>query len=267
MGRWREITTKIPEIIALAETYNLPVDYLRYVATNYGKFFTYPHDDDKTSYTDMISNEMVLKWSVFEQLENIDPQDFAPETASLATFYHEMTHAYLDLREEEFVIGKLIEQAEKYYKPEKPPFGGTRSIYEEGRKPQEISRPYQVVQEAAGTYVGHRIAAYWEALQSLYWLQNNYEKGVNPLALGGSFSKIERTYNAEMGRTVFGYEEGLFSGQVPVTKPIYPRLRMFCDMTILEGKIPDKFSDLVRIGDSQNNRFKKLVEGITKTCQ
>ncbi len=249
----KDISTKIPPIINLAEKYNLPVEYLRYVVANYGRFYTLEKSEG-TSYTDTIFDEIHLEPGLVESLNNLDPSDFMPESDSLQTLYHEMTHAYIDLRENEWATKELIASAETYYEGAKLQNG------------EEVGRTYQVVQEAAGAYVGHRVATYWNALQGLHWLRNNYSKGIDPLKYGknsnGSLAEIEKTYNAEMSRIVYGYEQGLFSGQIPVKKPIFHRLKYFCDTVILENKIKAEFSELLKGGTIYTNKFKSLVDEI-----
>jgi hypothetical protein len=53
--------------------------------------------------------------------------------------------------------------------------------------------------------------------------------------------RIPGDYDRSMRDRVFGYEER-WGDQVETTKPISAAIKSFCDLEILEGKIPDAFS-------------------------
>lgn len=236
--RARNLRPHIPKVIELAEKYALPGGFLRYVLANYGNFYKFEGEGD--SYVDGLFNTVHLNTDDFSLLQNLSPEDFDQEGGALDTFYHEMSHAYIDLLGEDShsPIHKLIEDAEEYYDDAKLKNGET------------VTYEYRVIQEAAGMYVGHRVFTYWNALQALHWLRDFYAKGQDPRltipkSSWASLSAIEKTYNQQMGRRVFGYESGMFSGQVFVTKPIFPPLKAFCDAGILQYMFRDNFADQV----------------------
>jgi hypothetical protein len=222
------------DFIVRAEQYQLPVGFLRTISRS---SYTFSYGD--SAYVSPWTNRMVLELSTLELGRDMAPSLPMGEAPAVQTLYHESTHAWLDLQEDTPKVVKLVEEGETYYK-DAPLTGG-----------QKADDPERVFQEAMASYVGHRAATYWSALESLT-LAEDMAKEPEKLEpkKRAMLLKIVREararYGREMGLRVFGYQNtpGWFnfsSDQVETTKVISSAMKNFCDRELLEGMIPDQF--------------------------
>jgi hypothetical protein len=163
------------------------------------------------------------------------------EISGLGTIYHEATHAYLDLMEDDPRFAPVLQSAEAYYR--------TQGRLENGGA---VTDPAEVVQEAAAGYVGHRVVTWWQAFERLHWIAElDVEQRQNP-SINRMFTRIPEEYNRGMRQRVFGYESSLGAAltggdQVHTTTAMPDNLRELCDNEILEGRIHDRFEDDSRL--------------------
>ena len=223
--------------IANAEFYGLPVGMLKVVGAKYSFNGTANAGPLSGQHANTWTNSMYLDNSTYVSLADLDVELPMGEATSLQTAYHESTHAFFDLKENEAPFRKFIEDGVKYY--EKAPMTGGG-----------VSRdPERVFQEAVASYVGGRVATWWLAFEMLNALQSKTDaddekkKRIKVLAL-----KTKREYNDAMKARVYGYEEKAWysSDQVETLKPITESMKNFLDHQILEDKIPDSFSAVTR---------------------
>ncbi len=169
------------------------------------------------------------------------------DVTSISTLYHESTHAYFYLIQEQDptllkfhpTALKLIEEGIKYY--EKAPLVNGESADD----------PERVFMEAAATYVGSEIARWlitYELLNRLLERLNRPNAEMIPLHIARQIlQKTIDRYNKPEG--YYGYQnvyKWLWFGkqQVSTRKPIMPRLKIFLDTALLEHKIPPFFNSV-----------------------
>ena len=230
-ARTKSASEKYQQLIAEAERYGLPVQALKLVAKSYS--FREGGDDD---YIKPLWDLMNLRADTLDKVGGL--RATGPKSimagSGLATVYHESTHAWLDVTASEKLTKEAIAEGERHYQA--APLVG-------GRTGDNADR---LLTEAAGEYVGHRVAAWWAAFNRL------------SLAAAGEVPAdkiedwIEETrsqYDSEMNERTFGYEMegGLFGvggEQVHTTKPMSDKLKSFLDSSVLENKIPERFDDV-----------------------
>jgi hypothetical protein len=176
-----------------------------------------------------------------ETLSALRTDDVRMALGELGTLYHEATHAWLDLEERGYVTALRLLSKGHY-----------------AGSPLEVNRtqigvaddPNRIFQEAAGSYVEHRVVTWLRTLRFLEVLARDPE--VNTAHIGPSLEKVRAEYDAEMSRRVFGYEDeggflGFGSEQAYTTRPIRNDLRAYLDTAVLEGRIPDRFEQDPRL--------------------
>lgn len=239
--RPRTARQRYQEFIDNAERYGMPVRFLRYVERNYGIA-----SGGSDAVTPAI-NLMSLEEETLQSVEHISPMPPFGEGTGVQTIYHESTHAYFDLLSGEPAVSDVIRHGEAHYEEAPLQGGGT------GDDPERI------FQEAAASYVGHRVSTWWLAFEEL------------SMAVAGRFPDailstwIDRTrnnYNNRMAERTFGYQEtggflGFGTSQTETTRQMSQQLKDFLDNHLLEGKIPDNFDEVVG--------FWQLIEQATIT--
>jgi len=222
--------------IANAEYYGLPVNFLRIVGRSYTLNMNGP---GRAQRADVWTNSMYLDRSTYDLLVDMNVDLPVGESTAILTAYHESTHAYLDLKENEAAFKTFIADGEKHYK-DAPMVGDTTS-----------RDPKRVFQEAAASYVGNRASTWWLAFEMLAILTTT-------LASGNNVSKdkvvrmaniARKDYNDVMKEMVFGYEESAWysSDQVETTRPLSAAMKRFLDTELLEDKIPDDFDKVTKL--------------------
>lgn len=219
--------------------YGLPVRFLRLVATRY----TFG-ETSGTSHVNPYFNSMNFDEDDLNMLKTeFRAGGTMGEASTIQTVYHESTHAFLDLKDNEVKFKEFIRRGTDYYRQAPLVGGGTGTD------------PDRIFQEAAASYVGHRVATWYEALELIQSLRETVdEKTWSNQGSPGFYGRAEKMareipadYDSRMSDRIFGYEEqggGLFSSsiQVETTRPISAAIKAFCDDEILEGKISDTFA-------------------------
>src|SRR5262245_1785811 len=101
--------------IANAEFYGMPVAFLRVVGKRYTFHVTAAAGPFSTEHANPITNSMYLNVSTYKMLIKMETALPVGEATAIATAYHESTHAFLDLKENEPKFKKLIEDGIKHY--------------------------------------------------------------------------------------------------------------------------------------------------------
>jgi hypothetical protein len=225
-----EVTARVgfSNFIAAAERSGLPVGFLRRIGqSNYG--FSY----GESSYVLLSRDLIVLQKGDLERGANLAPP-LPSESSQLATLYHESTHAWLDLAKNESAVTKLFDEGRMHYEA---------APLKNGAKADD---PERLFHEAMGVYVGHRVAVYWQALETLTYLETaSRRKEVDRPYLVQLARAARARYARDMAKRVFGYQPppGRFWSreQVETTRVIFNAMKGFCDRVLLEDKISDQF--------------------------
>jgi hypothetical protein len=237
--------------IKAAERHDLPVGFLRYVSQSSYTYST----SDSSSYVLPTFNHMVLEEGAVESGANLALPLPMGESSAVQTIYHETTHAWLDLKENDPEVSALMKHGETYYR--------SAPLLRGAAKADDPSRLFH---EAMGSYVGHRAGSYWAALEGLSIVNNLATKGIDP-AKRAKIIRMARSarseYGRAMGERVFGYQNGpgwfsAFREQNDTTKIISDKMKDFCDRTLLETKIPEQFerkSKLVELWNQLRTKF------------
>lgn len=242
-----ELTTKggFVNFIRAAERHDLPVGFLRYVSQS---SYTYSQSSS-SSFVVPTFNHMVLERGTVEQGANLSLALPMGEGTAVQTIYHETTHAWLELKKGEREVKALFAHGDEYYKAAPLSSGAAKA-----------DDPARIFHEAMGSYVGHRAATYWAALELLTAVDSLATKDVDPVKR----SKLIRMardarmkYGTAMGERVFGYQNGpgwfsVFREQNETTKAISNRMKDFCDRVLLEAKLPEAFDRKARLLDVWN---------------
>ncbi len=231
----RETRATISEVALAANAKGLPVGFLNRVATDPG--ISFGRGGQITPSNPLgISNVYNAFWNEVyfsqETLENSEFFDF--------TFYHELTHAYVDLEGEDggedFAI--LAANSIEYYQtaPLKPGKAGAERYADD---------PHRLFQEATATYVEHRMAIWGTTYALLHGTLA--ELGVSGEKLDVNLTRdvveaAKSRYNKAMAQDAFGYQY-VDGEQVDTTKAIFPQLREYLDRHVLEGRISSNFDD------------------------
>jgi hypothetical protein len=214
------------------DSYEMPARFLRVVAKKY----TFG-ETSGISYTNTWLNTMDINESQLASLKSgFRPGGTLGESTMILTLYHESTHAYLDLKENEQKFKEFIRDGTAYYRLAPLQGGGT------------ADDPDRIFQEAAASYVAHRAATWYGAYDEI----ESYREGTDEKTWEGHgdkafydrvetrVRKIPGEYDQAMRDRMFGYQEKR-GVQVSTTQGISARIKAFCDDEILEGKIPDYF--------------------------
>ena len=229
--------------------FNMPVEFLRFIASSNYSY-------SRTSGTDnanLVFNTVNFGNDVLRGLGNFRPGGTMGETSAILTFYHEMTHALLDLKEDDEPFRSFIQSGIRHYQNAPMRGGGTSG---------DESRLFQ---EAAASYVGHRAAKWYGTYELLEvyreTVSRNTWEGVQP----DFFDNIERlataipnNYDMEMAERTFGYDQGFLglSRQIYTTRRISDSIKEFCDREILESRIPDTFQSTYFL----NEKYRSLLQ-------
>ena len=238
-----------------ADGYGMPARFLRLVATKY----TFDETSGDVSYANTWLNTMNFDKADLASLKSgFRPGGTLGEASTIQTIYHESTHAYLDLKENERKFKEFIREGIAYYRGAPLQGGGV------------ADDPDRVFQEAAASYVGHRGATWY----STYDLIEVYRESVDERTWDGRGNKdfydnmeklarkIPDEYDTAMRDRVFGYEE-IRGNQVETTKAISARIKAFCDDEILEGKISDTFANSAFLKERHDSLLALITQSRT----
>ena len=203
------------------QSHGLPVRFLRKVERDVPI-------DLGTSIDAYRDNQLFLTDETLTEVEEMELGNATGGSRAIQTIYHEATHAYLDLMKDHPRFRRFMARGERHY--EGAPLAGG----------EVADDPWRVFQEAAASYVGHRVSAWWLAYDTLAIRIQRHR--LTDRVLG----QIRRDYDAAMAERVFGYEyEGGFLGigdeQVETTRPMTTEMKTFLDRELLENKIPERF--------------------------
>jgi len=217
------------------ERFGLPVRFLRYVLPKYD--FAVGSSDQVFH----ILDSMELTSDTLDDLNAINPLGKAIRGGGgIATLYEEFTHAYFDLKsdEKDGEVLQLLREAEGYYRGA-PMTDGS-----------QCSDPARVTQEAAGEFVGRRAAAYWFAYANLARYTVQDLSGLTTQRMEWFLRRTRQDYDKGMSANVHGYEERgrlWWQKQVRTRKPIFPKLKKYCDSVLLEKRLSASFQDNTRL--------------------
>jgi len=218
----------------------MPVKFLKLVSSKY----TFGHTSGIANTNTWLNNIDLSDSELSTLRAGFRPGGTMGESTTIQTLYHEATHAYLDLRDDEKKFKDFIKDGDNYYK-DAPLEGG-----------KVAKDPDRIFQEAAASYVGDRAASWYSSYDFIEVLRESVDKKTwdgegNKKVYDGAEKlarKVPGEYDRSMRDRVFGYEER-WGDQVPTTKPISAAIKVFCDQEILEGKIPDGFDSSAFLKD------------------
>ncbi len=222
------------KFVAEAERHDLPVKFLKYLLHS-----SYSYSSaGASSFVLPTFNHMVLEKNVIEGVTPLSLAAPLGEMTAIQTIYHEATHAWLDLQEDNPEVAALMKDGIKHYK-------GAPLM----RGAKKADDPERIFHEAMGSYVGHRPSRYWGTLESLTFVDSLCTKGPPPDKRAFLLKMTKRArsdYESAMADRVFGYQNGpgmfsVFREQNDTTRMITDKMKEFCDRVLLEGKIPDQF--------------------------
>lgn len=221
------------------EAIGMPVRMLRYVTKNYTLWQT-----SGSAHVKHRLNVLSLKAAQYEELAALAPGGSTNEGTTVQTYYHESTHAYVDLMVEakDADMIALVAHGEAYYRdaPMKDP------------DLPVATDPYRLFQEAIASYVGHRAATWYGAHESLSTILGMLAESADPgqredvevYANMAEFVRERRAnYDSRIGQRQFGYQDYAWysSSQVYTKRRISDRIKAYADAQILDGMIPETF--------------------------
>jgi hypothetical protein len=203
--------------VAAARFRGLPTQFLENISEHYSIW-------EGNAHTKPMVNVIVLPPDSLSAWREISMDRTAN---GLHNFYHETTHAFLDLKSDDPKFAKFINDGERYYEG---------AILENGER---ASDPHRLFQEAAAQYVQHRVALFYRTLSILRVLACVQE--VMPARIPEDLAKITREYVDGANQPIFAYERPFLGEQEHTTRDISPEIKSFLDQELLEGKIPPDF--------------------------
>jgi hypothetical protein len=242
-----------PNYVSGAEKVGLPVNFLKLVRDKYSFSEV---ADSKANETSIWFNSMSLTASTTAQLQDLALEPY--RAPGVETLYHESTHAWFDLQDDQRDVKQMIVDGNLHYRNAEMEDGSTASDSE------------RLFQEAAGMYVGSRAHAWFLAMAEMDRITKEMEKkkdSISPDAkklLIRQAGRIKPEYHKETGTRVFGYQTPIgSSSQVSTKKTILSSLRTFCDSRLLENMIPDAFDMNQKLVDKWNKLVAVLPEAKT----
>ncbi len=219
VSAWMRFT----DFIAAATDLGMPTGFLQEIGADYTIVM-----GDKDAILPRI-DMLILRRDTLGAVDELSPDLPFGERSAIYTLYHEATHAWLDLHADASPVAGVIADGEAHY---------TDAPLTDGRATSDAHRLFQ---EAAGDYVGSRMAHWWAALADLA-----------VAAATGTLTEARRAaiasaYEAAQSETVFGYSPeggllGIGAAQVETERPAPDELRAFLDCVLLEGKVPSGFA-------------------------
>jgi hypothetical protein len=222
----------LDEFLKKAESYGLPVRFIREVERSYTVVSSESETDD---FVRTALNHMYLSTNTQRSIRDISPALPIGEGTAIQTVYHEATHAYFDLKSDDPTFQTISKRVSEHYQ-EAPLTSGDAA-----------DDPIRIGQEAAACYVGHRAAGYWSTLEMLTMLD---VKTIQENSASHQYLRnVPGDYNRHMAERTFGYQNTGWlwrRQQTSTTRPIPNFMKDFCDRALLESKIPDGFGQIPR---------------------
>ncbi len=220
----------VPYIVDQAARVGLPSRFLNVVKEHY--CFKLGNRD----YAQYNFSYISLTQGVYDDLRNV-----SLARSGVGTFYHESTHAFMDIkRSVDPRYKEIFKKGIAYYK-DAPLINGAKA-----------NDPEYLFGEAVASYVGVRVHGWATALDSLNFVFTKltssdfvYQKSSVIEHLEG----IKKSYNDTMAMRKYGYQYvdgflGFGSKQADTSRPLPDWLAKFLDREILEGRIPNNFMDV-----------------------
>lgn len=220
-------SAKYHEFILRIAQYGFPVRFLREVEAGYNIL------RGPSSLVLPWFNLMLLEPHEFDAIEFMESPNLGASTG-ITNIYHESTHAWLDMNQSRPDVAKLIAHGTALYQG---------APVEGGGKPDSN----RLFQEAIASYVGHRVAARWDAIEQTrnleILLKKHRGRAGFERADQAAKERIPKSYDAAMNARVFGFQSRCSScAQQYTSRPISGELKRFADATLLESKIPEQFA-------------------------
>jgi len=214
---------RFTDFVAAAQDLGMPTGFLQEVGADYTVVLG---DQDTVLHR---INTLVLRRETLDAVDELSPDLPFGELSTVYTLYHEATHAWLDLHADESPVAGLISDGEEHY-ADAPLVDG-----------RTTSDEHRLFQEAAGDYVGSRMAHWWGALADLSIAAST------GMLTAARLAAIAADYEAAQSETVFGYSPeggllGIGTKQVDTQRPTPASLREFLDCVLLESKVPSSFA-------------------------
>jgi hypothetical protein len=221
--------------VANADYFGLPVTFLKVVGKSYSFGVRWTAG---LSETDVYFNKITLSSaSLYDQLVDLKYGPGGPGASALTSAYHEGSHAYLDLKENEPQFKKFVADGKAHYAGA-PMTDGTT-----------CRDPERLLTEAVATYVADRAIAWWIAFDTLASLTVDAAAGKRSAGVQAQLAnKARASYNSVCKKAdyVYGYDE-VNNQQVDTARPMTAALRAFLDKEFLEDRIPDEFDAATRL--------------------
>jgi len=244
------LKVKLARFVLAAESYGMPVRFLKKVVSEYD----FGIDNDYDDHANTTLNGVTLTTPTLLGLRH-DATHMADEIA-VNTLYHEATHAYVDLVDAD-ETDMWAEAVREYW--------GAK--LKNGRV---VDDPDRVAQEAAAEYVACRASTVWTAFRTVSNLNALLDKFEARLMSEGRMQEvwdfyqsqgtIPEAYNQSMRQRVFGYQVMSGSQTSIADRPIPYRLKRWCD-SVLEFKILDRFEQMLALR-SQYERLEARREAL-----
>lgn len=225
-------SAKYSAFIERVAAFGLPVKFLKEV---------------EAGYTIVPGNtSLVLPW--FDVMM-LDPDEFnameqmkAPRVGAgtgIENIYHESTHAWIDMNSRRSDVAKLVTSGSAYYQ---------NAPMQQEAQPD----PERIFQEAIASYVGHRVATYWSAIETTanmeYMLKKHNGSPERQRADRLTLERVPGRYDSAMSQRVFGFQSSCaWCAQNPTKQVLSSSIKRFADATLLENKVPDNFSQTGRV--------------------
>jgi hypothetical protein len=220
--------------IANADYFGLPVNMLKAVGKSYSFGVRWTKGPPET---DVYFNKINLQSaSDYDELVHLK-YGSAGVASILSTAYHEGSHAYLDLKEDDPRFKTFVADGLAHYKGA-PMEDGTACKDEE-----------ELLTEAVACYVGERAQTWWIAFEMLARLTAEAEgRQGTPETRRVNAQNTRNTYNKnnQKSQYVYGYIRG-GNAENNTTRPMTAAIRVFADKEFLEGRIPDEFDSASRL--------------------
>lgn len=190
---------------------------------------------------------------------NLDPQSLEgwrdversgiTDLSKTGSFIHESTHTFFDIMKSNARFADIMQKGIEYYRNAPLKSGG------------RVTDPERVFQESVASYTENRVLNYVRSIKQL----EDYQNLVNRDEVALSTEEFEKLideialdYNKSQQHLVFGYQSDLLKNQDYTTQEISPDIKEFLDKEILEGKIPQTFSDSPKLTELLTNLKKSI---------
>ena len=221
-----------------ARSCGLPTNFLTEVAKRYSFDLADPSGPD---YTVKWFHEIDLKASTLKSVHGLKFDRGIG--GSVGTIYHESTHAWLWMKEDDQPIKDFIKNGKSYYHA--VPLGDDDVVSDEDR----------VFHEAMGEYVGHRASTWFNCMAILLDYSTDIVSEITADMIAKKtilIKKQKQLFNAAMAQRVFGYQSK-GGADVWTKMGMSSQMKNFCDQTLLENKFKDQFEQNPRLVEVWNN--------------